>query len=45
MDRYLALEPDTPELRVGMGLFRFGLIPGHGRMSGVGSLEDAAMAL
>jgi hypothetical protein len=26
-----------------MDLFRLGLIPGHDRMSGVGSLEDAAM--
>ena len=37
------LEPDAPELQVGMDLFRFGLISGHDRMSGVGSLEDAAM--
>ncbi len=43
MDRYLALGPDIPELRVGMDLFRFGLIPGHDRMSGIDSSEDAAM--
>ena len=43
IDWCFALEPDDSELRVGMDLFRFGLIPGHDRMSGVGSLEDPAM--
>jgi hypothetical protein len=37
------MDPDTPELRVGMDPFRFGLISGHDRMSGVGSLDDAAI--
>jgi hypothetical protein len=43
VDWYFVLEPDAQELQVGMDLFRFGLISGHDRMSGVGSLEDAAM--
>jgi|CXWL01.1.fsa_nt_gi hypothetical protein len=43
MDWYFALEPDALELQVGMDPFRFGLIPSHDRMSGVGSLEDPAM--
>ena len=43
MDWCFALEPDAPELQVGMDLFRFGLISGHERMSGVGSLEDAGI--
>jgi hypothetical protein len=43
MDPYFALEPDAPELRVGMGLFRFSPIPSHDRISGVDSLKDAAI--
>jgi hypothetical protein len=43
VDWYFTLEPDAQELRVGMDLFRFGLISSHDRMSGVGSLEDRAM--
>lgn len=43
MDWCSLLEPDAPELQVGMDLFRFGPIPGHDRMSGVDALEDAAI--
>jgi hypothetical protein len=43
VDWYFVLKPDAPELQVGMDLFRFGLIPGHDKVSGVGSLEDPAM--
>ncbi len=43
MDWCFVLEPDAPELQVGMDLFRFGPIPGHDRMSGVDALEDAAL--
>lgn len=43
VDWYFVLEPEAPELQVGMDLFRFGLIPGHDKVSGVGSLEDAAI--
>lgn len=43
MDWCFALEPGATELRVGMDLFRFGLIPGHDRMSGAGQLEDTAI--